>query len=346
MTVLERVQRYQEDKGVNQSLVKKIISVDDPEPERMPGRKKNMEIGDIVDTILTMPAESYQGKFLIVDKETRPSDAMDKIVNYVYTNRGEENDLFNLTSVIEEAITLAEYKGNAHWTTEQRVEKVQKEVKEYWDFMLEAEGRTVVLSKEWQLCTEIAAILKSSPNTVSYHKENGLTITAEFQLDLYGELSGVRCKGLLDKVLFDDVNRTIQPVDFKVTGGSVQYWKSTARKFRYDIQASFYTALLRLNYPDWQILPFAFLVANHNPAVQPYVYTTSPIDLHIGEMGGRRFKSMMLNEDDVIITKEEDIIYGWRDALEIYKDCMQLGLDDFDLDSFYSNRTKPLDLWS
>lgn len=346
MTALERVRKYQEDPGVNQSLVKKIISVDDPEPERMPGRKKNMEIGDIVDTILTMPQEAYQDKFLIVDKDTRPSDMMDKIVTYVFNNRGEEKDLLNLTGLIEDAIALAEYKGNKHWDAARRVEEVNKEVADYWKFLIEAEGRTVVLSKEWQLCTEIAANLKSSPNTAPYHKENGLTVTAEFQLDLYGELSGVRCKGLLDKVLFDDMNRTIQPVDFKVTGGSVQYWKSTARKFRYDIQASFYTALLRLNYPDWEILPFAFLVANHNPAVQPYVYTASPIDLHVGEMGARRFKSMLLNEDDVIITKEEDIIYGWRDALEIYKDCLQLGLDDFDLDSFYSNRTKPLDLWS
>lgn len=346
MTVTERVLRYQEDSGVNQSLLKKVISVDDPEPEKLPGRKKYMEIGDVVDAILTFPQEAYTDKFLIVDSETRPGDTMDKIITFVYNNRGQETDLEILTPLIEKAVEITEYKGNAHWTTDQRVEKVIKETSAYWNHLMAAEGRTIVLTKDWQNCQQIANNLKTATNTVAYHRENGFTITAEYQLDLYGNLSEVRCKGLLDKVLFDDVNRTIQPIDYKVTGGSLRDWKYTARKFRYDIQSSFYTALLRINYPDWEILPFAFLVANHNPAVQPYVYTASPFDLHIGEFGARRFKSMLLNEDDIIITKEEDIIYGWRDALEIYKDCVRLGVEDFDLDSFFNNRIKVLDVWS
>lgn len=346
MTIIEEIQGYRDNPGVNQSQLKRIINIDDPEPERIPGRKRYMETGDIVDSIITIPAEYHQDKFLIVDSEKRPGETMDKLISYVYANRGEETDLHNLTSKIEEAITIEEYVGNAHWNMDQRVEKVIKETHSYWNFLMEASGRTIVLTKEWDICSQIASNLKSSPNTVRFHNENGLTVTSNHQLAVYGTLQEVNCKALLDKCLFNEQARTIQPLDYKVTSSSLREWNRSSRKFRPDIQASFYTTLLKQKYSDWEVLPFAFLVASANPAISPYVYICTEVDLTIGERGASRIKSHLLNEEGTRITVEEDIIYGWRDALEIYKDAIRLGIEDFDIDSFYSQRTKPLDLWS
>ena len=346
MTVIERIQAYRDNPGVNQSKIKRIISVDDPEEEKLPGRKQYMETGDIVDSIITIPQDYWENKFLIVEAENRPGGAMDKIVNYVWNNRGEQEMLLALPDKIEEAVLIEEYVGNKHWGISQRINKVVEECSSYWDFLLEAQGRTIVLKKDWAICNMVAQNLKSSPNTTKYFAENGLTLTSEYQLDVYGTLNEVSCKGLLDKCLFNEQDRTIQPLDFKVTGTNVREWKYQARKSRADIQASFYTALLKQKFVDWRVLPFAFLVASSNPNVMPYVYHCTEKDLHIGEYGATRVKSYLLNEDMVVITQEEDIIYGWRDALEIYKDAVRLGIDDFDLDSFYSGRVKPLDVWS
>jgi len=343
---MKEILEYEASPAVNQTLLKRIINIDDPEPERVPGRNKYMETGSIVDAILTLPQEWWKDKFLIVQEEKRPGETMDKIINRVYQQASSEANLYMLRDLIEGAIEEVQYKGNAHWTMQQRVDNVIKETISYWDFLQEAEGRTIVLQKEWDICSRIAENFKSSPNTYKYFAEDNFILRAKYQFPLYATLSEVDCKGLLDKCLFNERDFTIEPIDFKVTSASVREWKYQARRNRADIQASFYTALLKFHYPEWKVLPFTFLVGSANPAVSPYVYPCSPTDLYVGEYGATRVKSVLINEQDFNITREEEYIYGWRQALDIYKDAVRLGIEDFDLDSYFNNRTKMLELWS
>ena len=345
MSVLHQMQEYYESPALNQSFLKKLIDVDDVEIPKLPGSQRFMEPGTVIDWIITIPPDQWKDKMLIVQAEKKPSETMETILNMVWESREAESDLNNLIPQIEQAITAVEYVGNRNWYMSQKVDKVINSIKEFWELRLEAEGKTVVLQNDFDNYMQIADNIKGSANTYKYFVDDGLVTTLETQHPVYATLEGVDCKGLLDLVSINEQTKTMLPMDLKVTNASLRNWKYTARKFRYDFQASFYTALLKAKYPEYTILPFTFIVASQNPAVTPFVYVCTELDLIAGETGIVRVKSRVTTADDTLMGLEVDEVSGWKDALDIYTNCKRLGLDNFDLESYLTNRTKRLDLW-
>jgi len=158
-------------------------------------------------------------------------------------------------------------------------------------------------------------------------------------MDIYWECLGEQCKGLLDLAIESD--GVIQPIDVKVTGVNPNNFKWQARKFRYDIQASFYSdGLTALGYI---VKPFINIVASTNPLVLPFVYIYTERDLEVGRNGCRKIKGRYYNPIDEWL--EEDYIYGYMDAINIYKQAKELGLSSYDIESYQNKRTKELNLW-
>lgn len=346
MSALDTMQEYYDSPAVNQSLVKFILGSQEEEEIKLPGRKKSMELGSLVDLILTVPVEEWENKILTVEAEDRPSESMDRIITHVYKNRETSTDLHQLRNLIEEAIEIINYKGNASWSTTQRINKVIEKCSEHWEFLMLSEGRTVTLISEMEKAYEIADQIRHSPNTLKYFREDNFITQAYYQYAIYETLEEVPCKGLLDKCIINDKDKEILPIDFKVTGSISEWARYIARKFRYDIQASFYTNLLKKKYPDYKILPFTFIVASANPKISPYVYECTEMDLYIGEHGANRHKGLITDaEDEHVMRTLIDPIHGYKQGLEIYKQCKRLGLENYDLDSYLTNRTSQLNLW-
>lgn len=103
------------------------------------------------------------------------------------------------------------------------------------------------------------------------------------------------CKALLDGVLINHNDRTIQPFDLKTTGKSVWEFSSSFLHFGYYRQCALYEYALKsktspvhqLLEEGYEILDYTFIVVekdSNNPAL---IYVTSPSDRFCGLYGGK-----------------------------------------------------------
>lgn len=123
------------------------------------------------------------------------------------------------------------------------------------------------------------------------------------QVPIYFDYMDLECKGLLDGILINHREKTIQPYDLKSTGKSVYEFEKWLPIYGYHRQAAFYSIGLREwisekaakaraigtpNLGDYEVLPFKFIVvesklSSKTPAI---IYEMSDDDMLAGLEGG------------------------------------------------------------
>ena len=128
--------------------------------------------------------------------------------------------------------------------------------------------------------------IRTNPTTSKYF-ETSKDVEILDQYSIYFNYEGIECKALLDRVIVDHKNKTIQPIDFKTMGDQTIYFPKSLRQRRYDIQAAFYTEALKSKkeYETYKILPFKFIVESTINPGNPLVFTCSQELLRIGQFG-------------------------------------------------------------
>ena len=294
------VEDYYTNPAISQSQLKLLLGPDPSifntiqEPDLYFEEKKHFIIGDGVDIQLTRPIEEFNQKFHISNLQNKPSDTIKSIVNQVY----DEQKAFNLRNpTFDQTIgVLQDYPGyillacNDHnyqpnWKTETRVAKIV-EAWEYWEDLKAAEGKVVLSQEENDLISQIVMSIRTNPTTSKYF-ETSKDVEILDQLAIYFSYCGIDCKALLDRVIVDHKNKTIQPIDFKTMGDQTIYFPKSLRQRRYDIQAAFYTEALKSKkeYETYKILPFKFIVESTINPGNPLVFTCSQELLRIGQFG-------------------------------------------------------------
>ena len=171
-----------------------------------------------------------------------------------------------------------------NWTDETHLSNLKK----HSEAFNELGDKTPVSKKDWDLAHEIVEIIEKDP--IWIQKKNGL-----YQVPLFGEISGVKIKGLLDQLHIEE--KVIR--DLKVTDAKLSEWQYIAKRLMYPFQASFYKELVRQNY--YTECNFEWLVYSI-PEKRMACFIASEKDLEVGEYGNAYTK-------------------GWREALDIYKKC-------------------------
>ena len=235
---------YYEHPAISQSQLKLLLGPDPSifntiqEPDLYFEEKKHFIIGDGVDIQLTRPIEEFNQKFHISNLQNKPSDTIKSIVNQVYDEamqmytleiRSISDSLYR--DLIIEACDSHNYQPN--WKTETRIAKVV-EAWEYWEDLKQAEGRIVLSQEENDLISQIVMSIRTNPTTSKYFETNK-DIEILDQLSIYFSYCGIDCKALLDRVIIDHKNKTIQPIDFKTMGDQTIYFPRSLRQRRYDI---------------------------------------------------------------------------------------------------------------
>lgn len=162
----------------------------------------------------------------------------------------------------------------------------------------------------------------------------------EFQKIVYWEYDDEKCKGLLD--IYKEQNGYGRIVDLKITDSTHREFKKIARRFRYDFQLSFYYQGISDTTNLLQLPPCLLVYSTADNYAE--VYELTEIDLHIGKYGAERRKSVIELIETGDSFNEVEFIYGWNDALQIYKQCKQLGMTDYNLTKTLSGTT-PLNVW-
>lgn len=257
-------------------------------------------LGDAVDILLTQGKQVFDDKYYVSTIKL-PSESIVRVVNLVFNDYPYSNDGDYLNAIVE-ACNTVEY--GMKWKRDTRVNKIIKEGGSYWEELKKSYGKTIIDSVQ---NNTIKAIVESL--TTHEFTKDIFNCKSEDQLAIYFNYKGVECKALLDRVNIDDEFKTLQPIDLKTTGDYTGNFRFNARKFRYDIQAAWYTLALEhwkiWHYPDYTILPFQFVVeSTKNPGYVPLVYTCTSLDLQGGKegimYGDRHYK-------------------GYEDAIELYK---------------------------
>ena len=335
------VEDYYINPAISQSQLKLLLGPDPSifntiqEPDLYFEEKKHFIIGNGVDIQLTRPIEEFNQKFHISNLQNKPSDTIKSIVNQVYDRVKETypniETIQNYNNAILDACNDHNYQPN--WKTETRIAKII-EAWEYWEDLKQAEGKVVLSQEENDLISQIVMSIRTNPTTSKYF-ETSKDVEILDQLAIYFSYCDIDCKALLDRVIVDHKNKTIQPIDFKTMGDQTLYFPKSLRQRRYDIQAAFYTqaifqwCIMQDKYLDYKILNFKFIVESTINPGNPLVFTCSSELLDIGKNGRQPYKlcDKPYISTEYITYMKFDEIKGFHQLIEDYKWYMEKGFE-------------------
>lgn len=196
-------------------------------------------------------------------------------------------------------------------------ERYKKEGVLYSRFLKDSEGKKIVTLDDFQLATSIALSFISHSNSKKYF-ELDKKFEKYFQVPLLFTHKGNLIKVLLDMIIVNTEENTIIPIDFKTTGGTIMDFPISARKFRYDIQASLYSTAVKEVFENYTIEPFRFIVGSKQLPNIPLVYIPTQDSLNIGRVGGK----------DVY----GNSIKGWEQLIQEYKQHKELDYWDLPIE--------------
>lgn len=259
----EKEAKYREMPGINYSLLKKIEHHPKGIKKEINEDSKAIALGSLFDFLLTEDLEKISEYFLILENEIQ--EPSNKVVINILKQIKERFGVNDLNSLSEDEIAeiCKEFNfGGTNWSNS----TLRKKIVVYNDFYsVYFDERILILKENY----EKALILVNTYKNSSFFKEimSDKSISVSFQEELNEEIDGILYKGKLDKVVFYNNTKTILPIDIKSTQDYLpETTDQVAYKmlnFRYDIQGSLYTSLLRKKYPEWNVLPLNFIFSSY-----------------------------------------------------------------------------------
>lgn len=306
MVKLERKYTEPEYRALDMLSYSKLAGVDkDPANILSEGMKltKSLIYGSAVDCLIFDGEEEFYKKFALLDYKG-PSDKIVEVIDDVFEQykslkdssfffTGEIEDLSKSTLLDDNILNTArrlEY-GASNWKDETIIKKIKEDGSNYFNFLKDNEDKIMLDAWMLERAKNSVHVLKHHPFTSKYFTPvEGVDIY--FQFPVIWKYNGKECKSLFDILIIDHNNKIIKPVDLKTTYDDVLSFPYNYIKWKYYIQASFYSkslSYLKLEYKelfDYKIDLFKFVVISSQDSKRPLVYKTTDVDILVGEHGG------------------------------------------------------------
>ena len=308
ITKQKDIEAYYEDPSINQSLLKNLqdglAGLKAAAAKKQKREEENKPEPDYflygggVDTILTSEEGQYENQYYISTLESTPSDAEVLIIKQVFDElvaNEVEIDMFldQYRSMLDIAINDQQwYKGNPG---EKRIAGLIERGTPYFEDLKNSLGKKVIGGNIDFTIQAIVKSLRENPRTSKYFDRETQTLIDNvdfyYQLPIYWEMHGVKCKALLDMVIVvkDSYNHimTIEPIDLKTMSGETLNFPTQLRSYRYDIQAAWYTKALLKHFEveEHIIKPFKFIVESTTNIGTPLVFELNDETLLHGTWG-------------------------------------------------------------
>ena len=225
-----------------------------------------LTLGSIVDCLMTN--QSKFNDLYIVAKADKPTGQQGEFIDRLWY-------LWRVDTVLEDIFELAyeDVKTGNGGKLRDSLEKFisnfeEKGGRTYFEFLISTIGKTVISQADYTSCTQIVNTFYIHPFTKDYFTpKKGKIILYQHPLLMNMEDNDTLYKVLLDMLIIDHEEKTIQPIDVKTMSESVSSFPYSVFKWRYDIQASLYSAAVIDYYSDleeqgYEILPFKFMVGS------------------------------------------------------------------------------------
>jgi len=200
-----------------------------------------------------------------------------------------------LDTLKEPLLLSASQEGYGGSWTEDRIWNSLLKLEVFYEDLWKAKGKTIISRVDYERIQHQVEMVKNHPFTSHIVKS-----WTGFQVPNYFSYNGIEAKRLYDAVSDTGL------YDIKYTNGSVKDFNFSLRKFRYDIQAAWYSY--------HQDFPLQFLVVSHVTNEPPLLYTLSLKDLTVAYDGIP--KNSITNEyiEDMRVPGIKQIInnYNWH----------------------------------
>lgn len=257
----------------------------------------SMKIGDLVDIHFTRPKDLDNEYVIIPEAPTGQMLAfvdeyfrLERAITLDFTESFEYDDDFAI-HLAQSAYDVVGFKRDKLATV---IERFKTEGAVYYTALRKSIGKTpasldvrrsadyIIRAFEQDRFIGPIMRLQESPMLKIYN-----------QLEIYFKIGEVLFKALLDKVVVDDTEMTIQPYDIKTAS---DVFPNSFMNWRYDLQGAFYTMALAhwMSYSgmwngdlsrQYTILPFKFIVG-YTTGQRPEIWVMTKEDMIAGKIGG------------------------------------------------------------
>lgn len=333
---IEDLEQYRSSDYISQSFLKMVLANNVKKDFK---ESIVMVLGSYVDCELTSP--DLADKLFMQDLTKRPSDTIRGFLVNTFEVLCEMDSVDNIKEletyrdVLIYTARQAGYQNN--WGDDAIWKSILKDGEEYWKFLIESKGRTIITSEEMRLSKTIASLAMSHPLTGKYFIDQP-KVDKYYQLPLYWMYEDLPCKGLVDILIVEHETKTIYLTDIKSTGVyNIDEWIRVCRTKNYPMQMSFYKLGVERNFQDlieqgykiecrWIVLPM------NEFSFKPWVIPCTQMLLDIGMYGySKQVVSEIPINDEYKKIKKVKYYGGISDALTHYKLAKQNELIDYDI---------------
>ena len=252
-------------------------------------------MGRLVETLLMEPDE-FDKRFYMSACATSPTGNMVTFVENLYRETIDATDEFgNVTRTFEEiskaAFVDCGYSGKGNGSYENIIKKfIGSDAEIYYNEIrkVRANNLTVVTSQDVTHADNIVSELRNNFATkdiVNLVNSSRYSVYDQLQVEGY-EVDGHLFKSMMDKVIIDHQEKTIQPYDLKCTWSVENFYEEYYLYRRAYIQAYlYYYATKHLTLDEnselygYTVKPIQFIVCDSTNYYNPLVYTLSDEDM-------------------------------------------------------------------
>lgn len=163
-------------------------------------------------------------------------------------------------------------------------------MQDYYESLLANEGKTPVFPADIDLAEKIVKTLRTHKYTSDLMNLNSSeSLEVINQKSIYFEIKGRKFKALLDKIIIDKEYKKIFLHDLKCTWESLNF-AFNRLKNKYYLQEGVYYLALNKEYPDYEIIPTKYILADSANQVAPVIAETN-LDMTMEALHGFTSKS-------------------------------------------------------
>lgn len=284
-------------------------------------------VGRLVETLL-FEKDMFDNRFYMSGSAKAPTGNMLKFVDALYKCTVDNENNTSFEDCLKEAYKASEYK----WTFEKVLEKFNgSDAEIYYRELLEVKrkGLTIVTLDDVNNAERVVEELKTNEFTAPVislieSEDDRYEVLIQYQIDGY-EVDGLKLKSMMDLVVIDHKEKTIQVYDLKVSW-SVEGFYTEYYLYRLAyIQAYLYKEACReikvrrgLEY--YTVLDPRFIVCDSINYFAPLIYKLNGDDMQDAYLGfeykGKHFKGVKDIIKDLKFAKENNI---WRISRNNYE---------------------------
>lgn len=281
---------------------------------------KAATMGRVVETLLLEP-EMFESRFHMSTCEGAPTGLMNDFVEALYKRTLEATDVFGKVARTFEDISKDAYVDSGFKIKYEAVMNkfIGSEAETYYDEIrvVRAKGLTVVTANDMNNAERIVAELRNNfvtRDVVNLVKSSRYDVYNQYQVEGFDVL-GLKCKGMMDKIVVDHELKTLQIYDLKCTWSVENFYEEYYLYRRAYIQAYVYylgglQILEDLGIPEYKLEYPKFIVCDSTSYMNPLIYTLSFEDLGEAMTGfthkGRNYPGVSQIVSDLKWAKETD----------------------------------------